>query len=331
METLSEKIIYRQYQEKDLPSILNLWEEESGWGGITTDQFNTWFVNTPYGKAIIVVAENAEGKVIGQIVYSPSRMIVNGIEIKSLRGAAPILSKEMRGENLKDLNHPAFVMIRAGFEMAHDAGYQFIYTFPAYAWLGLFKIFPKIMPKPCYTASFDCFSISLLNHQTFHNPDVDLKVVLQTRINEEYDDLWNEAVEQMPVHCSIVRKAKWLQWAIGGMYVLEVRNVSENKLIGYAVLKKESGLIVDVFARTKSDIEKVYIQCVSALHHNNPERLPLPFDIIKGMITPQNDAILNRIGYQKDDFRFAFGGYLLDTTIPFNAVEPGRWYMNLLG
>ncbi len=85
METLTQKIVYRQYEEKDLPSLLKLWEEESGWGGLTIEQFNSWFINTPYGKSIIVVAENAAGKVIGQIVYAPSRMMVDGTEIKSLR------------------------------------------------------------------------------------------------------------------------------------------------------------------------------------------------------------------------------------------------------
>jgi hypothetical protein len=165
METLSEKITFRQYEEGDLPAILHLWSEESGWGGITVEQFNTWFVNTPYGNSLIVVAENAEGKVIGQIVYAPTRMHVNGREIRSLRGAAPILSREMRGENIRDFNHPAFAMIRAGFEIAQEAGYQFVYSFPAFGWLGLFKSFPKTMPNPSEATSFECFLISLSNEK----------------------------------------------------------------------------------------------------------------------------------------------------------------------
>jgi hypothetical protein len=331
METLSAKITYRLYEEKDIPAIIKLWEQESGWGSITTEQFNKWFVNTPYGKAVIVVAENSEAEVIGQIVMSPSRMIVDGREIKSLRGAAPIVSKEMRGGNIKDFDHPVATMFRKGFEMAFAAGYQYFYSFPAYGWLGLLRLIPRMMPNPSDTASFDCFSVSLSENQVSVEKDDLLKVVLQTKITDEYDNLWNEAVEQMPIHCSIVRKASWLQWVIGGMYVLEVRNVLDDKLVGYAAIKKESGLVVDVFARTGSDLAKVYQQCVYALHQDNSQRLVLPFNAIKGMITPLNEPILNRIGYTKDDFRFAFGSYLLDKTIDFEKVKAANWYMTSLG
>lgn len=331
METLSEKITYRLYEEKDIPAIIKLWEEESGWGGITNEQFNSWFVNTPYGKAVIVVAENSEGAVIGQIVMSPSRMIVDGEEIKSVRGAAPIVSKEMRGGNIKDLNHPVSTMFRKGFEMAFAEGYQYFYTFPAYGWLGLLRLIPKIMPNPSDTASFDCFSISLSKTQLPEKEDDRLKVVMQTKLTDEYNTLWDEAVNQMPINCSIVRRHNWLQWVVGGMYVLEVRKMSDDKLIGYAAIKKESGLMVDVFARTTSDLAKVYEQCVYALHQDNLQRLPLPFTTLKGMITSQNEPILNKIGYTKDDFRFAFGSYLLDTTLDFEKIKIENWYMTLLG
>jgi hypothetical protein len=40
---------------------------------------------------------------------------------------------------------------------------------------------------------------------------------------------------------------------------------------------------------------------------------------------------LNRIGYTKDDFRFAFGSYLLDKTIDFEKVKAANWYMTSLG
>jgi hypothetical protein len=331
METLSKKITFRQYEEGDLPAILHLWSEESGWGGITVEQFNTWFVNTPYGNSLIVVAENEEGKVIGQIVYAPTRMHVNGREIRSLRGAAPILSREMRGENIRDFNHPAFAMIRAGFEIAQKAGYQFVYSFPAFGWLGLFKSFPKTMPNPSEATSFECFLISLSNEKEWVKPDGDCRVSLQTVFGEEYDALWKEAVEQLPIHCAIVRKAKWLQWAIGGMYVLEVRSSSDHHLVGYAALKKESGLVVDVFAGTVRDIERVYLECVSALHHSNPERLPLPFTAIKGMISTQNKPVLEKIGYARDNFQFAFGGYLLDTSLSFEDMQMSKWQLSLLG
>jgi hypothetical protein len=331
METLPEQITYRLYEEKDVPAILRLWEEESGWGGITEEQFNTWYIDTPYGKSLIVVAENTEGKIIGQLVFSPSRMMIDGKEIRSLRGSAPIINKEMRGDNMRDYNHPAFAMIRVGFELAYEAGYQYVYTFPAYGWLGLFRMFPRIMPNPNETASFDCFSISLTDEKTLAGNDDDFNISLQTTFGEEYDQLWEEAVLQMPVNCSIVRRQEWLKWVIGGMHVLEVRAVVGNKLIGYAAIKKDSGLLTDIFARNVEDLEKVYRQLVYGLHHMNQKRIPVGYTNIKGMLTGDNQPILKNIGYSIEEFRFAFGGYLLDTTIPFEKVQVNRWYITPLG
>ncbi len=107
METNTTKLTYRLYKEADKQAIMQLWEEESGWGAITEQQFDDWFLNTPYGKCLIVVAVNDENKVVGQVINSPSRIIINGREIKSLKVAAPVMHSDFRGMPLSNFDHPA--------------------------------------------------------------------------------------------------------------------------------------------------------------------------------------------------------------------------------
>lgn len=330
METITKNLAYRPYEDVDKEEVLQLWHEESGWGGITLQQFDSWFVNTPYGRCIIVVAIDEKKKVVGQIIFSPSEMIVGGRVIKTLRASAPILKNAFRQSSLRTLDHPAFALIKKGLEVASEAGYQYVYTFPSYGWLSMLRMFPKVMPLPAETASFDCFAISLQESLTYVVLDNDYKVCEATGLTEEYDQIWAEAVQQMPVNCGIVRKAGWLKWIIGGHLKLEVRTTG-NRLIGYMAIKKETGLIVDVFARNIIDLQEVFRYSINALHHRNGEKIPVSFTQLKGMLTSHTQPIVESIGYTKENYRFAFGGYLLDTTIDFEKIKAANWYMTPLG
>lgn len=331
MITVTDNLLYRLYEESDRDGILRLWQEESGWGGLTIQQFESWFLKTPYGKCIIVVAVNNADTIVGQIIYSPSRMMVDEKEIKSLRVSAPILSSAFRQGNIKDYNHPAFSMIRKGFELANDAGYQYIYSFPAFGWLGLLRLLPKFLPNPSDTAVFSCFSTALNDAKTFSTFKYKYNVVITSTFSKVHTDLWTNAVKNLPVKCGVVREAKWLQWVFGGHLVLETRAASDNRLIGYMAIKKETGLIVDVLAGNETDLKEVFLHSINALHQQNTKRIPVPFTQLKGMITPHTKPILECIGYTKDNYRFAFGSYLLDTTIPFEKVQTANWYITPMG
>ena len=332
METSAEQLItYRLYTEEDREAILQLWKEESGWGAITVSQFDSWFLNTPYGKCLIVVAENENNTIVGQIIYSPSRMIVNGNEIKTLRVSAPILSSNFRQGNIRSDDHPVFLMMSEGFRIAYEAGYQYTYGFPALGWLALLRLFPKFLPNPSETVSYDCFAISLETPQTFKGLENTYTVKVAESFTEEYDVLWNEAVQQMPVKCGIIRNAAWLNWISGGHLNLELRTTNENKLTGYMTVKKESGLITDVFATSIEDVEKVFNYVVSGLHYQNDKKITVDFTQLKGMLTNITTPVVESIGYTKDNYRFAFSSYLLDTNIPFEKVQADQWYMTPMG
>ena len=331
METSTEQITYRLYEERDKQAILQLWEEESGWGAITSAQFDSWYLNTPYGNCLIVVAENEEDTIVGQLIYAPSRMIMDGKEIKTVRGSSPILSSNFRQRNIRDYNHPAFAMMRAGLNFAHEAGYQYVYAFPAYGWLSLLRLFPRMLPNPSDTASFNCFAIALdepLQHSLI-NPKY--KVVVAENFTTAYDELWDKAIVHMPVKFGIVRRSQWLQFTIGGHLVLETRSVTDSSLVGYMAINKQSGLVVDAFAKDTTDLEEIFQHSLYFLHSNDKTGITLPFKKLKGMLTEITEPIVRKIGYETDPFRFAFGSYLLDTSLPFEKLAVSNWYMMPIG
>jgi len=331
MEVFTERFTYRHYKETDKEEILRLWQEESGWGAITHEQFERWFINTPFGKCIIIVAVDTNDGVAGQIIFSPTKMIVNGEEIKSLRASAPIIRSVYREENLRSFDHPAFALIKKGIEIALEEGYQLVYSFPSYGWLGLLRMFPRVMPNYCGLTSYDCFAISLEEPQTFIESQKDYRVSISATFTQEYDYLWLEAIQQMPVKCGIARAPKLLKYLLGGHLVLETRSSITNLLVGYMAVNKKTGLIIDVFARSIADLEQVLRCSVNALHLQNDKKIPVSFTQLKGMLTPTLKPVTDTLGYSRDSYRFAFTTYLLDPAIPAENIKESQWYMTPMG
>ncbi len=325
------KINYRLFEESDMEGILDLWKEDSGWGEITAKQFNDWYINTPYGNCLVIVAANEENKAVGQIVYSPSRMIVDNKEIKTLRGSAPIISSTLRQNNLRTFDHPAFGLIKKGFEIATEEGFQYIYTFPSFGWLGMLRLFPKIMPNPSEIVTYDCFAVSLEDAQTLPSLKNDYYINIATAITDEYDELWQDAVLQMPIKCGIARHSKWLKYGVGQQLVLETRNTADNKLSGYMIIKKDTGLITDILARNVNNLKTVFKHSLHSLHYQNPAKIPVAFTQLKVMHTKNVEPIMSEAVFTKDNYRFALGGYLLDTAIDFEKIKAENWYMTPFG
>jgi hypothetical protein len=91
--------------------------------------------------------------------------------------------------------------------------------------------------------------------------------------------LWQSAKNEFPIHCAIARSSDWLKWKLGGHWVLEVRRIDDKKLIGYAAIKKGSGLLVDALARTQKDLETTLITAIEFLCHSDLANQAKPEEI----------------------------------------------------
>mgnify|MGYP002777656241 CR=1 FL=1 len=320
-------LTYRLFQEADLDAVLELWEHHSGWGGITRQQYHEWYVDTPYEPCISVIAENEEGQVVGQGMFIPSRLFTDGKEIRSVRISAPIFHKDYRQSLLSGRNHPTVGMFLYSLETIRQMGYELTYVFPAAGWVPFLQRFPALGLGTWNLASYPCYELPLTAPETYSETlDPTLDVRLVTQFGPEYDQLWEEAVGHYPIQCGTIRRKEWLQWKLGGHLNLEVRNKATEELIGYLSVKKQGGLIVDALARTSADLRTIYQTAIQSVHHRNPDRLPLPFDTLKGMLTADAERALAPIPYERvESYTFAFGTYLLDETGVNPA--PDQWYL----
>lgn len=79
---MAGNLTFRLFEPDDIEGILRLWSGDSGWGGITEQQFYDWYINTPYGECLIAVALDKENSIVGQEVFTPSKIYVDGKEKK---------------------------------------------------------------------------------------------------------------------------------------------------------------------------------------------------------------------------------------------------------
>lgn len=322
------QLTYRLFEDKDLPAILSLWENFSGWGGITEQQFYDWYVNTPDGRCLVIVAENNANEVVGQLVFVPAKVCLNGKELKALRLSAPILHRDFRHADLRSIEHPAFGMVRTGIDLAREMGYHILYCLPAHGWMALMRLLPHFGMPAIQMASYECAAISL-NDEMIWNETKTVNNTISSKVtnsfDESYDRLWMESVKMFPPSCSIIRNSLRLQWKISHHLVIEVRDT--DKLLGYAAYKENERLLVDILARNPEEMKMVLLASIKAMHSKNENRLPVSFEEIKFMLSPRIIPLLQEINYYPVNFQFAFSCYPLNASIDKNSIHPDKWHI----
>lgn len=322
---LTAEITYRLFTEADTEGLLRLWAESSGWGGITKEQFEAWYLNTPYAECIVVVAVDENEKVVGQLVFTPALALVGGRERKALRASAPILDKRLKNGRITSADHPVVAMLKTGVHIAKHQGYQVLYLLPAAGWTALLKLFPSLGLPDVRPTILPCFQVSMQDFLTFV-PQANLSVQrLKGEFTQEYDELWAEAASTFPVHCGIVRNAKWLNWKLGAHEVFEVRTKDSNALQGYVAIKKDSGLLVDMLAKNRGALKENLQAVVHATHLKNPEGISTSWKVVKGMYTPLFRSLFPNL--ETVNYNFAFGAGPLHPDVQPEQLNSSQWYL----
>lgn len=319
----SHKITYRQYRKEDIPKIIDLWEENSGFGSLTNSDFETWFLNMPYEQAEIIIGENDNQQIIAQMVFMPCRATVDGKEVKAMRISSPIISKEHRFADLAD--HPVLKMFVQGMMVAATKGFSLLYLFPARGWLRAINAYSHIIKWNSATFNTSCISLdrAVVSHPK-HQPFVYTQV---STFNAEYDKLWEDAVKDFPIRCGISRKKEWLQYRLGDHCVIETRDKNSNALVGYIAVKKKTGLLVDLLAASKIDLKKMFWGAMDALALVQKET----GQIVPGKVTAMQDPLIRYLLEAREteevDFKFEFACCCLDRSIEQASIEVENWYL----
>ncbi len=328
-ERVTQRLQYRLYCDEDLPGLRRLWQEETRWGDITPEVWRQWYVDTPHGPCLVVVAEDESGEIAGQEVFTPSCAVVGDREVRALRLSAPILRKELRRESLRRVDHPVIGLYMAAAEAASAQGFHAVYALPEYGWLPFFRWAPRFGLPRFADAEYNCVSLPVSSALTFDGTieTDDLTARAVTEFGEEYDELWLSAKESFPINCGVVRRRDWLRFRNEGRIAVEVRDKRDGSLVGYTATKKQTGLLADALARRPADLTKVLASTLKWLATERGRLAPQELTHLKVMETPALRPALQALGFVVTDYKFAFTCSTFDSTLKPEAIAPERWYI----
>lgn len=328
---MNERLTYRLFEERDLPSLLRLWEA-AGWGALAEEQWREWYLKTPYGESLVTVAVDGGGEVVAQEMFMPSVMEVDGEEVRALRFSAPILRQEMRGESLRREEHPLVGLYKAAAEEATRRGYSVVYSLPERGWLSIFRLAPRFGVPAFAEADYACVALPLAATNARGASSVaemadGATARPLTEFGAEYDELWAAAKDSFPIRCGVVRRRDWLRFRNSGRIAVEVRDASDASLVGYTATKRQTGLLADILARSPRDLTRVLAATLRWFAVERGAGVPEALTHLKVMQTPVLTPSLAEFERETVDYRFAFTCNTFDRALPLERIAPPRWHV----
>ena len=326
-------IKYRMANDEDIESMADFWSKNSEWDVIDRAEWEKRFVNTPFGRAVVALGVDEETeKIIGQFVFIPVDIIVNGKEIKGYRPFAPILQKSLQTKfgiaSLLTGQHPLLKMYKIVENHLTKHGVTLIYIIPDPRWSRVLQAFPFILTHrfPLYTRTIT------ISDGSIFPPDTGFSIV--TASDVEIDLLWQQS--STTYSCSIVRNNKSLTWkASHGNYKIYIVK-QNNQTIGlFNIIYKQKDrhwLICDVLAIDKNECLDIILQaaCIAIQEENNGSGIsndrPGKMAILA---TPAIENIVKKLGFEKNDYHFTLAVHLLNKDgIDKKNIAPENWYVS---
>lgn len=311
--TMTQQLTYRPYQPDDLPGLLRLWEQETGWGSLSAETWRQW-METPYGPCLVMVAHDAEHGVVAQEVFTPTLVAAGGREVPAFRLSAPILSRSLRKASLRDLKHPVLELFVASLEEARQRGYGLFYALPDRAWVSVFRLHASFP-----TAELPCAAPP----EGLTAMDRNLVVAPVTEFGTEFETLWEAAAAANPFVC-VVRRPDWLRYRNDDHLVLGVRRSGQGALVGYASVKRRTGLLMDLLTAHPDDVAPVLSAVCVWLRE---AQAGTPAAALQVMETPLLAPALCALGFEPVDYKFGFIVGALHADVPPEAASTERWWI----
>ena len=305
-------LVYRPFQDADVPGLLALWEA-SGWGALDEDTWRQWFLTTPAGPAVVVVALDGDA-VLGQIVFAPSLLDADGGPYQAGRVAAPILHPSIRKGIPRSARHPVIRLFLAGVEAARGAGWDAVYSQPDRAWLPAFRV--GVLGEHFRTIPVGCAALDLDRASAADGG----RAVEASGFDERHAALWTSALAASTAACGVRRTPAWLRYRLGGHDLFEVHD--GDALRGYAAVRPSDGLVMDAVAASEADLAATF-QATARTVAERPDR---PYPALKAMRTAAWQAPLAEAGFTDDDYTFVVAVAPLSDRLPRPAADPAAWY-----
>jgi hypothetical protein len=266
-----------------------------------------------------MVAVDEKGEIAGQEVFTPACVRFRGREARALRLSAAVLRADLRSRRLRRPDHPAVRMLEVGSELAEAEGYQLVFAMPDRAWLPFFRWHPRFDHSV-----YGCAGIRPREWAGARPDRLSAREV--SAFGREYEQLWESAVRAFSIESGAVRSTARLAYKNGGHLTLEVRDLRDESLIGYAAIKRRSGLLVDLLAATPGDLTPVLSAVVDWL-----SRAPATSwderGVLKAMTAPALIQALGDLGFEPIDYQFLFVCALLGEADARTSKAASGWYL----
>ncbi|MET0622038.1 MAG: hypothetical protein ABW250_03560 [Pyrinomonadaceae bacterium] len=321
------RLAYRLVQEDDLPGVQRLWKEEAGWGTLAEEMWRRYVVDAPMGGISGTVATDAEtGRIVGQFIFVPSLISVDGREVRAFRPGAPILAKSFRFRSANPFSHPVVAMYRHAVKALRARGDGLIYMVPDPRWVRLFKMFPFLQ-----TGSFPLWRLGLPLASPLPLPEGYTASPLAAW-DERVDRLWETA---RGLHgCMVVRDSRTLPWKLGEARheVLAVERGGE--LVGLTASRQrkneEQWLVCELLAADGGDALRATLASVANLAHAKALESvssSKPLRKVTLLVTPSMEPAVRSLGFVRDEYDFPLVVHVLDESLRAEDVNPSRWYV----
>jgi hypothetical protein len=319
------KLDYRLVQEEDLPGVQRLWKEEAGWGTLAEEMWRRYVLDAPMGGISGTVATDAEGRIVGQFIFVPSLVSVDGRELRAFRPGAPILAKSFRFRSPNPLSHPIVAMYRHAVKALRARGDGLIYMVPDPRWMRLFKMFPFLQ-----TGSFPLWRLPLPLASPFPLAEGFTAAPL-TQWDERVDRLWEAARK---LHgCMVVRDSRTLPWKLGEAQHEVIAVERCGQLVGLTASRQrkneEQWLVCELLAVDDGDALRATIASVANVAHAKAlESLSSakPIRKVTLLVTPVIEPVVRSLGFVRDEYDFPLVVHVLDESLK-KDLSPKRWYV----
>jgi hypothetical protein len=317
------------HEVADLPGLEQLWRDATDWGDETLHQLHDWFMEAPFGKPRIVVARDSDsGEVVGQFRFMPSRVVVNGRELRAHRPFGTIISKRMRNliTSNNPLDQPAVAMYVRAMHELQARKEQLIYMVPDPRWVRMFKMFPFFQ-----TGSFPLWSLQLpLPKGPLSLGDGFVAAPFASWDDGRLRELWKAA--QQLHGCMAVRDVDILRWRLANATYTVTVVEKGRELVGFVASRHKGDrqwLICDLLAADRESMRATLAAAANVAHQESLTRTGAEeIHKVAVLATPLMEPVVGELGFIRDSYDFPLAVHILDDSVRAEDVHPSRWYVS---
>ncbi len=320
------RLTYRMHTKDDRNELIRLWSEQSGWDVLDAKTWEHRFLDTPFGESAIALAIDKDtDAVVGQCMFIPALISIDGRELRAYRTFAPLLHQEMRGLNLLNpFKHPLYRMYKFATDFFAKTRVCLAYSMPDPRWLRAFQLLPNFQ-----IGKFPLWSLKLPLEKRFgFTHDVEIREISPN--DDELNELWRKTAAFY--ECAIVRHAEFLPWKTshGNYFYQGVFRAGELVAFAASVFKQRDNqwLICDILAIDNKSLEAAIRASCNAAQDFQSDNSDKKINKAAILATDLMIPIVKKLNFHRDEYDFPFVVHLLDETVSKEEVAPSRWYLS---